>query len=39
MDELRTVVRLKLPLRLRRSLACINIIENMTVLASDATAA
>jgi putative transposase len=29
MDELLTVVRLKLPLQLRRSLACTNIIENM----------
>ena len=29
MDELLTVVRLKLPLPLRRSLACTNIIENM----------
>ena len=29
MDELLTVVRLKLPLELRRSLACTNIIENM----------
>lgn len=29
MDELLTVVRLKLPLPLRRSLACNNIIENM----------
>ena len=29
MDELPTVVRLKLPLQLRRSLACTNIIENM----------
>ena len=28
-DELLTVVRLKLPLQLRRSLACTNIIENM----------
>ena len=28
MDELLTVVRLKLPLQLRRSLACTNIIEN-----------
>ena len=29
MDELLTVVRLRLPLQLRRSLACTNIIENM----------
>jgi len=29
MDEILTVVRLKLPLQLRRSLACTNIIENM----------
>jgi transposase-like protein len=29
MDELLTVIRLKLPLQLRRSLACTNIIENM----------
>ena len=29
MDELLTVVRLRLPLELRRSLACTNIIENM----------
>src|SRR5713226_2899292 len=29
MDELLTVVRLKLPLQLRRSLACTNIIENI----------
>ena len=29
LDELLTVVRLKLPLQLRRSLACTNIIENM----------
>jgi putative transposase len=29
MDELLTVVRLKLPMQLRRSLACTNIIENM----------
>jgi putative transposase len=29
MDELLSVVRLKLPLQLRRSLACTNIIENM----------
>jgi putative transposase len=29
MDELLTVVRLELPLQLRRSLACTNIIENM----------
>ena len=29
MDEILTVVRLKLPMQLRRSLACTNIIENM----------
>ena len=29
MDEILTVTRLKLPVQLRRSLACTNIIENM----------